>query len=98
MNSDHTELHTLLGDILVPANFRWVLSHEDNLLKLRIQTRDENILPWFKTIKFRGSWEDLRVMTAPTYGAMLRQLQEWPEFLEMYRASDQPLRRAAVLP
>lgn len=93
--NDNIALHTLLGDIYTPANYRWVLEHADNVLALRVQRRDTYT---FFGRQFKLSWTTIREMTAPTYGAMLRQLQEWPEFLEFYRASDQPLRRATVVP
>jgi len=93
--NDNVALHTLLGDVLTPTNYRWVLEHEDNVLVLRVQKRD--VYTIFGR-QFKFSWTTIREMTAPTYGAMLRQLKEWPEFLEFYRASDEPLRRAVVLP
>jgi hypothetical protein len=93
MINDNIQLHTLLGDIVVPRNYRWELKHEDNVLMLRVQKCE--MFPLFGR-QFRRPWETIREMTAPTYGAMLRQLQEWPEFLEFYRASDEPVRRMAT--
>lgn len=95
MLNDNVSLHTLLGDVVVPRNYKWELKHSDNVLVLRIYSRQTAT---FFGIRLNSGWSPIREMIAPTYGAMLRQLQEWPEFLEFYRASDEPLRRAAILP
>lgn len=98
MLNDNVNLYALLGDVLVPSDYRWELSNDDGVLVLLVQYRDTYRPSLFgvKLFTLHSSWKSIRELRAPTYGGMLRLLQEWPEFLEFYRASDQPVRRAAI--
>lgn len=82
-------VYELLENTPVPENYKWELTHKDNVLYLVISRRMPMELKIFGRIWWsrENGWEAIREIQAPNYGSLHAQLEHWPEFLEFCQKS-----------